>query len=249
MGLVRFILALSIVFGHIPISNKLLLGAPMALHLFFMISGYSIFYVLETKYIKRKDGIKQFIKNRILRIYPLYLLILFGTILFALFETMNGYSNSVVLLFQQFSSHLGLIFASLVANIFIIGQDFAMFFSYVPELKQFFWTNNFIGEAFRLDRFLFVPQAWALALEIYFYCIAPKLIKLSSKWLFGLASLSLILRICLSINGFFFDPWMYRFFPTELFFFLLGALAFRYRGQLSLVYKKYLCKYLFQLLY
>jgi peptidoglycan/LPS O-acetylase OafA/YrhL len=39
--------------------------------------------------------------------------------------------------------------------------------------------------------------------------------------------LSFLLRIILYKNGYNYDPWTYRFFPTELFFFLVGAICYK----------------------
>ncbi len=232
MGLIRFLLAVSIIFGHIPISNKLFLGAPMALHLFFMISGYSIFYVLQTKYLRQKSGLTKYIISRVVRIYPMYLLVLAAAVGLSLFEALRGNSSNPLYLLTMYSNHVGLFISSVLTNIVIFGQDLSMFFSYNPASHNFFWTNSFISEAFRLDRFLFLPQAWALALELYFYILAPWVSRRSNTVLILFAVLSFSLRILLSLTGYPFEPWGYRFFPTELFFFLLGGLA--YRSQLCL---------------
>ena len=42
-----------------------------------------------------------------------------------------------------------------------------------------------------------------------------------------MALLALIIRIILSQRGLNYDPWSYRFFPAEMFFFLLGVLSYK----------------------
>lgn len=236
MGLIRFLLAVSIIFGHFPISNKLFLGAPMALHLFFMISGYSIFYVLETKYLKLKDGTTKYIISRIVRIYPMYLFVLVMSASLSLLEALRGDSSATVTLFQTYVNHIGLLITSVISNIIIIGQDLSMFLSYNTGLNRFFWVYSFTSESFRLDRFLFLPQAWALALELYFYVLAPWFVRRSTRVLGIFLLVSFTLRVWFSLNGYPFDPWAYRFFPTELFFFLLGGIAFRSQVSLNKLY-------------
>jgi peptidoglycan/LPS O-acetylase OafA/YrhL len=79
-----------------------------------------------------------------------------------------------------------------------------------------------------LYRFVFVPQAWSMAIELLFYLIAPWLSRRRVSWLVGLMFLSLALRFysyhVLSLKH---DPWIFRFFPTELVFFLTGCLSYR----------------------
>jgi peptidoglycan/LPS O-acetylase OafA/YrhL len=236
MGLIRFLLAVSIICGHVPISNKLFLGAPMALHLFFMISGYSISYVLQSRYLKEKNGLTKYIISRVVRIYPMYLVVLAVTVGLALFEIFRGDTSNPLYLLTVYFNHIGLLISYIFTNIFIFGQDLSMFLSYNLGSHHFFWTHSFISETFRLDRLLFLPQAWALALELYFYALAPWFVRRSNKLLVMFLMISLMLRAWFSLNGYPFDPWAYRFFPTELFFFLLGVLA--YRSQF-LLYKFY----------
>ena len=74
MGIIRFILAITIVFVHSPWQGlNLFVGSTNALRLFFMISGFLISYVLIEK--KSYSTTKAFYINRYLRLYPLYLIV------------------------------------------------------------------------------------------------------------------------------------------------------------------------------
>lgn len=226
MGYVRFLLALSIIFGHILISNKLLFGAPMALHLFFMISGYSIAYVLEGKYKSgEKVKLKEYYVSRLLRIYPVYILVLIGSAAFT-FRTWMG-------LIVRYAQSALFVLWVIFSNILIIGQDLFMFTGYNLSSHALFFTNNFSVSPDRIDQLLLVPQSWALALILYFYIIAPWVVKRSTRMLLGFALCSLLLRVAFTSVGFPFEPWGYRFFPTELLFFLLGVLSYRWREALN----------------
>jgi peptidoglycan/LPS O-acetylase OafA/YrhL len=72
---------------------------------------------------------------------------------------------------------------------------------------------------------LVVPQAWTLGVEVSFYIMSPFI--LSRRYLiFSILIVSIIIRLYLFFIGLGDkDPWTYRFFPAELVFFLMGALA------------------------
>jgi peptidoglycan/LPS O-acetylase OafA/YrhL len=73
-----------------------------------------------------------------------------------------------------------------------------------------------------------VPQAWTLALELTFYLIAPILNRQNTPVLVSIAAASLGVRlVTYFVLGFHHDPWTYRFFPSELMFFVSGMLSFR----------------------
>ena len=238
MQLLYILLALSIIFGHIPISNKLLFGAPIALHLFFVISGYSITYVLTEKHRnEQKVKLKDYYISRLLRIYPVYILVLLCSVAFEIYRYNQGNVNATIGLFVRYVHDVPLILWAIASNILILGQDLFMFFGFNLSDHKFFLTNNFSLSPYRIDQLLFIPQSWALALILYFYLIAPWLAKRSTCFLLGLAICSFLLRVILTAMGFPFEPWSYRFFPTELLFFLLGMLGYRWRGVLNKVIK------------
>ncbi len=91
--------------------------------------------------------------------------------------------------------------------------------------KKLVFTPNFSKSDLPLYPGLIIPQAWTLGLEVSFYLIAPFILT-RKKILFLLLMLSFALRIFLYQIGLGReDPWVYRFFPTELVFFILGALS------------------------
>jgi peptidoglycan/LPS O-acetylase OafA/YrhL len=214
MGMIRMLLALSVVLAH---SNEtIMVGGQIAVQLFYIISGFLMSLILNEKNIYN-DPVKFYI-NRALRIYPIY----FSVALLSLLAQFVA-NPSFFELYEKIPSgaQLFLIFS----NIFIFGQDWIMF-SGIENGNLVFLTDFSKSEAL-LYTGLLVPQAWTLGVELCFYLIAPFVLR-SVKTTILLLVLSLLLRIILLNVGLGMrDPWTYRFFPSELALFLAGALAHR----------------------
>src|SRR5688572_272316 len=83
MGFLRFILAASVVAEHsTPIFGLSLTGGLLAVKLFFIISGFYMALILDTKYVSQVNRYWLFITNRFLRIYPCYFVVLGLSLLF-----------------------------------------------------------------------------------------------------------------------------------------------------------------------
>jgi peptidoglycan/LPS O-acetylase OafA/YrhL len=90
------------------------------------------------------------------------------------------------------------------------------------------FTPDFREGANGLYNLLIVPPAWSLSVEIYFYLLAPWIVRLRTPAIFALIAASLLCRAILAWQlGWQGDPWSYRFSPSELAFFLTGVLAYR----------------------
>jgi peptidoglycan/LPS O-acetylase OafA/YrhL len=106
---------------------------------------------------------------------------------------------------------------------FLFGQDWVMFSAIHGHRLVF--ALDFTKSEILLWRSLIVPQAWTLGVELSFYLIAP-FVLFKRRVIWTLLFLSLTIRALFLLNGIGLrDPWTYRFFPTELAFFLIGALA------------------------
>lgn len=218
MGLLRTILAIAVVFAHLPWGGGyVFVGGLHAVQLFFFISGFLIAHVIATNETYR-DPLK-FYLNRILRLYPIYYTVALLSLVSAILINQKFFD-----LYRNipFSADALLIFS----NLFLFGQDWVMFSGINND--QLVATSNFRMSDYLLHTGLLVPQAWTLGIELSFYALAPFVLR-SKKMIFTLLIFSL------SIKGYLFniglgnsDPWNYRFFPAELSFFLLGALSNRY---------------------
>lgn len=78
MGILRFLLALSVLTSHCgPLLGTSLLPGGMAVEAFFMISGFYMALILGGKYATNdRAGMLLFYQNRALRLYPTYLLVM-----------------------------------------------------------------------------------------------------------------------------------------------------------------------------
>jgi peptidoglycan/LPS O-acetylase OafA/YrhL len=231
MGLLRILLAVSVLLSHsAPIFGFRLVGARIAVQSFYIISGFYMSLILNEKYIGQNSSYKLFITNRLYRLYPIYWLVLFLTISFLtgryLFSDELA-SSSLSLYFEYFNQvDIGNMFFLFFTNILIFFQDFVIFLGLDTANGDFFFTTNFNITAPVLASFIFVPQAWTIGIEIAFYLIAPFIVRRTLKTIIPLILASLALRFLLYSNGLDHDPWTYRFFPTEMVFFLFGNVSY-----------------------
>ena len=237
MGILRFLLAISVVLNHSSsIFGFNLVGGQVAVQAFYIISGFYMSLILNEKYIGINNSYKLFITNRLLRLYPLYWIVFLFTVLISIVVivysngTKFGYFDNYVLYFEKMDI-VSLIFL-VFTNLFLFLQDTVMFLGLDTITGDLFFTSDFHNTSPMLYQFLFIPQAWTIGVEITFYLIAPFIVRQKLINIFILILLSISLRVLLSNYGFNADPWSYRFFPTELVFFLLGIIAYH-------IYKKY----------
>ena len=216
MGFLRTLLALSVVLDHLGGGNAdHLVGGRLAVQLFYVISGFLISYVL-TATDHYQGAVGKFYANRFLRLFPIYLAVAAMTLL------AHALSGGAFFRFYDalpFSAELFLV----LSNIFIMGQDWLMFFGIEHSALAF--TGSFARSEVPLYQGLLVPQAWTLGVEMSFYLVAPFILG-SPRRLLALLAASLALRGMLIATGIgLSDPWTYRFFPTELALFLIGSLS------------------------
>lgn len=241
MGLIRFLLAISVLLAHMNTSTQLI-GGSAAVQIFFMISGFYMALILSEKYVGNNSYFL-FLTNRLLRIFPSYwITLLVSVLLLAISHFLLSRTPSNDVLNNLSSMDWRLSTSIVISNIFLIGQDWLLFLN-IDQL------NN-ITVAKSLDvtypsisvNYLIIPQAWTLALEIIFYLLAPFIVRKSTPIIALITAALIILRIVISthfnLNS---DPWSYRFFIFELPFFLLGILAYRaYRNLIRIHHLGYL---------
>ena len=226
MGTIRFLLAISVLICHLFIKeNKYFLNnGSDAVELFFIISGFYMFFILNKKYSKIKYQYYYFLSNRFLRIYPIYIVVLVITILYSIYSSkFSSHLPNDSAAFIAFYGQLDNFYIYLLGflNISIVGQESLSFFNYGINNLVFLPENNNI-----LYQFMYIPQAWSIGMEFWFYIFSPLFFKLRTKSLLILIVLIFLIKTYFIYNISDSYNWEYKFVFFELFLFLLGGLVY-----------------------
>ena len=221
VGSIRTLLAIAVVFAHSY--GFIFVGGTLAVQLFYVISGFLISYILVEARTYRT--ISSFYINRFLRLFPIYWCVALITIIAVLFASLiSDGTHQIASTFNSlgFDGKLSLG----LSNLLLLGQDWIMFTGVRDGEFQF--VTDFRQSEVQVWQGLVVPQAWTLGVELSFYLIAP-FVLIRRNLMLLLLICSLVLRGYLIYIGLGTkDPWTYRFFPTELALFLLGACAHQF---------------------
>ena len=207
-----------------------MIGGALAVQAFFVISGFYMALVLHTKYPPGAKSYWIFISNRLIRLWPVYLLVLvLAAVTYWWAWSARGEGPALFGSWLEHWDHLA--FSTKVilagANLLLMGQDWLMFAAVNPETGLLYLTADFTKEPLPAFVFLVLPPSWSLGVELTFYLIAPFVVRRGVSFLVGLIAVSFLLRFATYAVFHHHDPWSYRFFPAELAFFLFGVLAHR----------------------
>jgi peptidoglycan/LPS O-acetylase OafA/YrhL len=129
MGMLRLLLAISVVIAHTDsLFGMKLIGGELAVKIFFIISGFYMSLVLDGKYSGR-NNYWLFIKNRCLRLFPMYWFVLLLTFMLSIVSYYIlgdwGKLSQYAIYFEvmDFSTVLFL----MLSNILLLGQDVVLF--------------------------------------------------------------------------------------------------------------------------
>ncbi|MEA3073141.1 MAG: hypothetical protein QOD29_4587 [Alphaproteobacteria bacterium] len=224
MGALRFILAMSVAYGHAgDFLGFPLIPGDTAVQCFYAVSGFYMALVLNEKYRPESSSYFLFISNRFARLFPAYAAVLCLTFLFAAVSSpelpfVSRWHSLPVLDWWSAIFLIG-------SQVLMWGQDL-YFYLTLKAGALVFWPD-FHTAPEPIIPLLVIPQGWTLGLEFSFYLIAPFIVRRSAGAIVIVLAASLALRLLLHLAGYAGDPWSYRFFPSELAVFLLGALGYR----------------------
>jgi peptidoglycan/LPS O-acetylase OafA/YrhL len=239
MGIIRLLLAISVVLAHsAPIAGYFGIPSHAAVTLFFVISGFYMGLIATEKYIG-ENHFRAFYSNRLLRLYPTYLIALLLAVGVRLWLDSHHITKGITdephffPVGMPWSSRLLL----LVPNVTLFGSDLTFLFHYGVDSGWHFTlgqdASGFV-DAHRTGRYLLIPPAWSIGIELWFYLLVPFLV----RWKTLTLSLSALVSLSLRFGMEYHEAWSsYFFFPANLGFFLIGILA--YRAYRSAAYRNF----------
>lgn len=235
MGITRFMLAMVVIFFHCGLDVHGLEHSHIAVKCFFMISGFYMAMILDVKYGYAPTGLKAFALNRFLRLYPLYFVILLGTIGWYLLRLRFIGDRTPVpgIIAVQDQLPLWQVVGLWISNCSLLGLDFISLWHWVPGVGYFFLhppSLKAYPDAINLASTIWIVQAWSVSMEILFYMTAPFLTRcrLPAILTVIVASLSLDLWITHGLGRV-----SYFFAPAQLYLFATGILMYRVSPALS----------------
>jgi len=226
MGLLRFILAYSVLLHHFPRHPFQLFNGGVAVQAFFIISGFYMTYVINEKYSKGGKGwVSEFYVSRLMRLFPAYIAVLLVILAFYHHDDVKNVFSADHDVTPQ--AHLVLIFL----NLLVVGQDV---WQVLIEHSATGIRNvpvdaviGFLGSNSLSPIYILVGQAWSLSVELIFYAVAPFVV-LSRKRLvfFLLAFLGVRFYFLLDLDSFPNGPWRSKLFASNLPLFALGGMSY-----------------------
>jgi peptidoglycan/LPS O-acetylase OafA/YrhL len=201
MGFLRMILALGVIFYHIEEGSffgYVGIDGFVAVHIFFIISGFYMALIIKNKYSKTKRPYYNFITNRFLRIYPVYWVVL----VLAIFISYSQFGNPLI----NYVRLMG--FKGIIEDItLLIRGDYLNVYMFTTALT--------------------VAPAWTLVTELIFYLSAPFLLFLKKRYLLILGVLSLLMYVFVThdYSGSNFSIKSYSI-PANFYLFIMGIFSY-----------------------
>jgi peptidoglycan/LPS O-acetylase OafA/YrhL len=226
MGVLRFWLAFAVMVAHLaPFGPFVFLDGQAAVQAFYLISGFYMALVLDTKYAFNKPSV--FYASRAARLFPLYVVVLLlsAVVSYVAWKSANSHPFAQ---FQNYPISAWGILGHAVSQLTMLGLDFWLFILRAADGSLSFTSlgmNQMLPYQGRQIDYLLVGVAWSLSLELYFYLLAPFVLR-SRKVVMLLFLGSFLLRFICYRLGYSYPPFDYRFFPFEIGIFLAGSLAY-----------------------
>lgn len=221
-------LAISVVLAHSGgfFGHQMIGGRP-AVVLFFVISGFYMALILNTKY--RGAGARLFYTSRILRLWPTYLAVMLGVVIaYAMAGILGLYIKQLQLV--EFPFNL----LAVLANVFLVGQDAFWFLGFDTATGVVGYHPYGSDRASNGYALLLNSPAFTISIEIGFYLLAPFVVTTFRRAL-GLLVVGAVYHLALRAMGISGIAYAYSLFPASLVYFGLGATAYwLYREEVRL---------------
>ena len=217
MGTVRLFLALAVIAFHTGIGKSFPIEGREAVVLFYLISGFYMAMILNTKYVGHGSTLR-FYKSRYLRLWVPYIVVS-GFYLV-------GLSLSIIKL-PAFSNINQLPLPQLIANYCSI------FFIFWQDLFYLFSVNNtghliylpYDEPGFNGYRFIINPVVFSISLELCFYMLAPFVLRSFNKTVI-FTTIGFLWHLYFNLKGNKGLDVEYHLFPSTFLFFGLGAISY-----------------------
>jgi peptidoglycan/LPS O-acetylase OafA/YrhL len=202
-----------------------------AVQLFYVISGFYMALILNRKYTVRRGSTWLFYSNRFLRLWPSIMVVNLAVVgkfmlldQVMLFNLEQSLAETRVL-FSGFDIWSKLSIAA--ANFLVLGQDILWFLRFCGDTGISFapFGNNQAhnGSSFSLNHPLFT-----VAIEGWFYLLAPFLLRRGVLVALALVFLGALFHLFLWFGGLYQISWKYHFFFSAIYFFFLGVASFHF---------------------
>lgn len=218
MGILRLVLALAVVAAHSSSTIFSVVGGREAVILFYIISGFYMALVLNEKYSTSAHN-QVFLVNRALRLWIPYVAVMVPYVVFLAWSGgLADYTHALE------TSPVWLAIYSVLANVFIVGQDLLWLISF--DSDGIAYAPFRVSEAHNGANLVLNLPLFTVSIEIYMYLLAPLFLRTVKRTMvmFGIGVAYYAAIWLAGVNrGLDTD---YHLWPMAIMYFAMGAIVY-----------------------